>query len=82
MKSGKLYGAGLDVFPDEPNINPELFQFDNVTVLPHMGTETTDTRHKMGMMLISNVVASLKGEELLNLVSGKWYCVLKGQGIY
>ena len=39
LQSGKLYGAGLDVFPDEPNINPELLKFNNVSVLPHMGTE-------------------------------------------
>ena len=39
LRDGKLYGAGLDVFPDEPNINPELLKFDNVSILPHMGTE-------------------------------------------
>jgi lactate dehydrogenase-like 2-hydroxyacid dehydrogenase len=39
LTSGKLHGAGLDVFPDEPDINPELFKHSNVTLLPHMGTE-------------------------------------------
>jgi glyoxylate reductase len=39
LTSGKLHGAGLDVFPDEPKINPELFKHSNVTLLPHMGTE-------------------------------------------
>lgn len=39
LSSGKLHGAGLDVFPDEPNVNPELFKHPNVTLLPHMGTE-------------------------------------------
>lgn len=38
LKSGKI-SAGLDVFPNEPEINPELLKLDNVVVLPHMGTE-------------------------------------------
>ena len=38
LKSGRI-SAGLDVFPDEPNINPKLLELPNVTVLPHMGTE-------------------------------------------
>lgn len=39
VESGKLHGVGLDVFPDEPRINPRLFEHPNVTLLPHMGTE-------------------------------------------
>lgn len=38
LKSGKI-SAGLDVFPNEPEINPEFLKLDNVVVLPHMGTE-------------------------------------------
>ena len=38
-KGDKLWAVGLDVFPNEPEINPELMKFDNVTLLPHMGTE-------------------------------------------
>jgi glyoxylate reductase len=39
LESGRLHGVGLDVYPDEPRINPELFKHPNVTLLPHMGTE-------------------------------------------
>lgn len=39
LESGRLHGVGLDVFPDEPRINSELFEHPNVTLLPHMGTE-------------------------------------------
>lgn len=39
IKSGKLHGVGLDVYPEEPKINPELFKHPIVTLLPHMGTE-------------------------------------------
>jgi phosphoglycerate dehydrogenase-like enzyme len=49
LSSGKLHGAGLDVFPDEPNINPELFKHSNVTLLPHMGTEYVSRSQDMGL---------------------------------
>lgn len=44
LESGKLYSAGLDVFPNEPEINPRLVAMENITLLPHMGTETKDTQ--------------------------------------
>lgn len=47
LESGKLSSAGIDVFPDEPNVNPRLLEFDNITLLPHMGTETRDTQKKV-----------------------------------
>ena len=37
LASGQLGSAGLDVFPEEPKINPELLKNDRVTCLPHMG---------------------------------------------
>jgi glyoxylate reductase len=72
--------VGLDVFPDEPNINPELFKHSNVTLLPHMGTEyvlsklrmltarTWDSRNKMALMVLDNILAALKDEDLPNIV--------------
>lgn len=44
---GQLATAGLDVFPDEPNINPKLRNMEHITILPHMGTETRDTQKKV-----------------------------------
>ena len=49
LESGKLYAAGIDVYPDEPNVNPRLLEFDNITLLPHMGTETQDTQKKVSL---------------------------------
>lgn len=40
LASGQLGSAGLDVFPDEPHINPALLKNDRISILPHMGTET------------------------------------------
>ncbi|WVW85871.1 hypothetical protein I302_107909 [Kwoniella bestiolae CBS 10118] len=68
LESQKLHGVGLDVYPDEPAINPELFQYPNVTLLPHMGTETWDSRDKMALMVLDNILAALKDEPLPNIV--------------
>ncbi|WVF71069.1 hypothetical protein IAT40_005866 [Kwoniella sp. CBS 6097] len=68
IRSGKLHGVGLDVYPAEPEINAELFDHPIVTLLPHMGTETWDSRDKMALMVLDNILASLKGERLPNIV--------------
>jgi len=63
LKDGHLYSAGLDVYPNEPEVNPELFTFRNVTLLPHMGTETQESQHKMEVRALQNVQDFLtKGE--------------------
>jgi lactate dehydrogenase-like 2-hydroxyacid dehydrogenase len=43
----QLASVGLDVYPDEPRVNPTLLAMDNVTLLPHVGTETSDTQRKV-----------------------------------
>ncbi|KAJ9111224.1 hypothetical protein QFC22_006599 [Naganishia vaughanmartiniae] len=78
-KDSKLWGVGLDVFPNEPEINPALMEFDNVTLLPHMGTETTDSRHKMGMVVINNISNALKGEPLTNQVPEQKKLISEGK---
>ncbi len=51
----QLSAAGLDVFPDEPRVNPQLLKFTNVTLLPHMGTETKDTQKVMEVRALTNL---------------------------
>ncbi|KAM0751351.1 hypothetical protein T439DRAFT_313684 [Meredithblackwellia eburnea MCA 4105] len=68
LASGKLYSAGLDVFPDEPNINPKLTSNDKITLLPHMGTETGESRLKMETMVIDNLKSALEKGVLINQV--------------
>ena len=46
---------GLDVYPNEPDVNPRLLEFDNVTLLPHMGTETKDSQKKMELRALGNL---------------------------
>lgn len=55
LEDGHLGAIGLDVYPDEPKINPRLFDFPNATLLPHMGTETCDSQKKMEIRALTNL---------------------------
>src|SRR6266508_2306716 len=68
LEQGRLAGAGLDVYPDEPRINPRLLGLPNVVLLPHIGSATHETRVKMGMMVLENITAVLAGREAPNRV--------------
>jgi lactate dehydrogenase-like 2-hydroxyacid dehydrogenase len=61
LKARVIHSAGLDVFWNEPNTNPELLTLDNLTVLPHVGSASNYTRDGMGQMVVDNLVAFTKG---------------------
>ncbi|HEX6980189.1 MAG TPA: 2-hydroxyacid dehydrogenase [Alphaproteobacteria bacterium] len=65
LKSGKLGGAGLDVFADEPRVPEALFAMDNVVLAPHVGSATTETRNAMCDLVVANLRAHLRGEKLV-----------------
>lgn len=69
LKEGKIAGAALDVYEDEPELAPGLSKLDNVVLLPHLGSATIETRAKMATMAASNVVARLKGQTPPNIVN-------------
>lgn len=70
LKDGRLGSAGLDVYPNEPNVPEELFQFaDNVVLTPHIASATFDTRMAMGMLVYDNVKAHFEGKPLLTPVN-------------
>ncbi|EPQ55022.1 hypothetical protein GLOTRDRAFT_60918 [Gloeophyllum trabeum ATCC 11539] len=56
LEDGHLSSVGLDVFPNEPEVNPRLLEFPNITLLPHMGTETRDSQKKMEIRALTNVL--------------------------
>jgi glyoxylate reductase len=62
LKSSKLMAVGLDVFENEPNLNPELLKFPNVLVLPHLGSATTEARNGMAELAVRNVLNVLNGK--------------------
>lgn len=62
LRSGTIAAAGLDVFEDEPRLAPGLAELDNVVVLPHIGSATTQTRGAMVELACANIVAVLSGQ--------------------
>jgi len=60
LERGQLGGAGLDVFEHEPDIHPALFDFDNVTLLPHVGSATVACRRDMMQRVVDNVATWLE----------------------
>ncbi|MEO9777672.1 MAG: 2-hydroxyacid dehydrogenase [Sedimentitalea sp.] len=60
LKEGRLGGAGLDVFEQEPKVPAELFTMDNVVLQPHVGSATHETRQAMGDLTCDNLSQWLK----------------------
>ncbi len=61
LKSGKVAGAAIDVFEEEPCTESPLFQFENVIVTPHLGASTKEAQDKAGSMIAEQVIAGLTG---------------------
>lgn len=55
LEKGRIAGAGLDVYSDEPNVNPRLLALPNVVLLPHMGSATHEAREATGDKVIANI---------------------------
>ena len=69
LRSGHLAGAGLDVYPAEPNVPEELLGLENVVLLPHLGSATREARIAMGERALANVVAWAEGRTLPDRVA-------------
>ncbi len=69
LKDGTIYGAGLDVYENEPAIHPGLLELDNVTLLPHIGSATIETRTAMGQLAVDAVNNSFHKRMPSNLVN-------------
>ena len=63
LRSGKLAGAGLDVYKNEPHVDPAFFEIENVFLLPHIGSATKETRDAMGFRALGNLDAVFAGRE-------------------
>jgi D-3-phosphoglycerate dehydrogenase / 2-oxoglutarate reductase len=69
LDSGKVAGASLDVFPDEPFTEHPIFDYDNVIVTPHLGASTTEAQDRAGVITAEQVVAALTGGMVSNAVN-------------
>jgi lactate dehydrogenase-like 2-hydroxyacid dehydrogenase len=65
LASGRLGGAGLDVFANEPQVPQILFGMDNVVLEPHVGSATHETRRAMSQLVLDNLDAHFAGKPLL-----------------
>jgi len=69
LTEGRLGGAGLDVFTQEPRIPQALFDLPNVVLTPHIGSATVETRRAMGREMALNLARHFSGKPVRNLVS-------------
>ncbi|MHB1391485.1 MAG: 2-hydroxyacid dehydrogenase [Clostridia bacterium] len=61
LKNGEIWGAGLDVFENEPDIDPGLKELDNAVIVPHIASATIETRTNMGLIAARNIISVLRG---------------------
>ena len=68
LKDKSIAGAGLDVFWEEPNIDPQFFKLQNVVLTPHNGSNTHETRRAMADLALANLKAFFEERPLLTLI--------------
>ena len=66
LEKKKISGAGLDVFVNEPHVPHRLRHLSNVTLYPHIGSATFETRKKMGMLAVENLIAFFNEKQVIN----------------
>ncbi|MEJ8824689.1 2-hydroxyacid dehydrogenase [Variovorax humicola] len=66
LQQERIAGAGLDVFEDEPNVPPAFFELDNVVLLPHLASNTHETREAMARRVEENLAAALAGKAMVS----------------
>ena len=69
LKDGHLTGAALDVFDNEPNIDPELIGMPNVITTPHIASATHEAREAMGKLAVSAILETFSSKEPINIVN-------------
>lgn len=76
LAAGRIFSAALDVFTDEPKIDPRLLAAPHLVLAPHIGSATTEARTQMAQLCADGVIAVLSGSRPANLVNRE--VVLRG----
>jgi glyoxylate reductase len=63
LKEKRIAGAGLDVYENEPNVEPELLTMQNVVLTPHLGSAVMELRESMANVVVDNILAVLEGRQ-------------------
>src|SRR5215203_1907543 len=71
LRSGVIAAAGLDVYEDEPRVEPALLELDNVVLAPHLGSATVETRTAMAELAARNAISVLSGQGPLTPVASQ-----------
>ena len=69
LKNNWIFGTGLDVYENEPNIPDELIKLDNIVLQPHSASATIQTRTNMALIAVKNMIEGLKGKKPPNCVN-------------
>ncbi|HWC04318.1 MAG TPA: D-glycerate dehydrogenase [Methylomirabilota bacterium] len=69
LRTGRIAGAGLDVFEEEPKLHPGLLELENLALTPHIGSASRATRLRMASRAAENCAAALEGRRPPNLVN-------------
>ena len=73
LKERRIAGAGLDVYENEPLVEPELLAMKNVVLTPHLGSAVTELRESMANVVVDNIVAVLEGRQPPNCWNAQIY---------
>ena len=69
----RIAGAGLDVYENEPLVEPELVKMKNVVLTPHLGSAVMDLRESMANVVADNIMAVLEGRQPPNCWNAEIY---------
>lgn len=73
LREGRIAGAGLDVYEDEPRVSRGLLELDDVVLLPHIGSASRSTRDGMATAAAENALAHIRGDPAPNCVNPEVY---------
>jgi glyoxylate reductase len=73
LEEKRIAGAALDVYEQEPTVEPGLIRLPNVVLTPHLGSAALDTRERVASILVDNVIAVIKGRRPPNLYNPEIY---------